>query len=95
MNYKLNKDYLIEINKLMLGLAERGISFTFTQIYDGSKVDVPSQNWDAVFHMGSYGHELGFLEVMGEAVNRNPDDTVEGWLTADVILKRIDKNKGV
>ena len=95
MNYELNKNYLIELNKLMKGLAQRGISFTFEQIYDGGKVDVPSQNWDAICHMGSYGHEISELEVMGEAVNRNPDDTVEGWLTADEILKRIDENKKV
>lgn len=92
--YKLNKDYLIELNKLMLGLAERSISFTFTQIYDGGKVDVPSQNWDAICHMGSYGHENGLLEVMGNAVNRCPYDSVEGFLTADEILERVDEIKG-
>ena len=93
MNYKLNKDYLIELNKLMKGLAQRGISFTFEQIFDGGKVNVPSQNWDAICHMGSYGHDKTLLEVMGEAVNRNPYDDVEGYLTADTILARVDENK--
>ena len=94
MTYKLNKHFLIELNKLMLGLAERGISFTFTQAYDGGKVDVPSQNWDAICHMGSYGHNNGLLEIMGGAVNRNPHDSVEGFLTADEILERVDEIKG-
>ena len=95
MNYKLNKDYLIELTKLMKGLAERGISFTFEQIYDGGKVDVPLQNWDAICHMGSYGHENGLLEVMGNTVNRCPYDSVEGFLTAETILERVDENKRV
>lgn len=95
MTYKLNEEFLIELNELMIGLAKRGISFTFIQIFDGGKVDVPSQNWDAICHMGSYGHEKGLLEVMGSAVNRNPYDSVEGFLTADEVLERVDEIKRV
>ena len=29
MNMKMNKHFLPELNKLMIGLAERGIPFTF------------------------------------------------------------------
>lgn len=91
MKTKLNTFYLKEIGKLMIGLAERGIDFTLTQIFDGYKIDVPSQNWDAICHGGSYGHNYGLLEVMGAKVNRNTDDKVEGWLTADEILERLDE----
>ena len=83
--------YLVELNKLMLGLAERGINFTFSQAFDGGKVDVPSQDWDAICHFGSYGGGDGLLEVMGARVSRNNYDSVEGYLTAEEILERLDE----
>lgn len=48
---------------------------------------------DAVCHSGSYGHEIGLLEIMG--LTRN-DDSVEGWLTSEEAFDRIseDWNKG-
>ena len=93
MNMEFNNFYLIEMKKLMLGLAERGISFTFQQVFDGFKLDVPSQDWDAICHSGSYGCYSALLEVMGAKVNRNPHDSVEGFLTAEEILKRVDENE--
>ena len=68
--------------------------FTFKPFLNGGIVDVPSQNWDAICHDGSYGNKDGLLEVMGRAVNRNLYDDVEGYLTADEILKRVDENEG-
>lgn len=48
---------------------------------------------DAICHRGSYGHEIGLLEIMG--LTRN-DDSVEGWLTSEEVFDRIseDWNKG-
>lgn len=48
---------------------------------------------DAVCHSGSYGHEIGLLEIMG--LTRN-NDSVEGWLTSEEVFDRIyeDWNKG-
>ena len=40
---------------------------------------------DAVCHSGSYGHEIGLLEIMG--LTRN-DDSVEGWLTSEEVFDR-------
>ena len=91
MNMKMNKHFLPELNKLMIGLAERGIPFTFEQCYDGGKVDVPSQDWDAICHGGSYGSHSGLLEVMGSKVVRNTYDMVQGYLTAAEILDRVDE----
>lgn len=91
MTTEFNKLYLIEINELMIGLAKRGINFTFEQIFDGFKIFVPSQNWDAICHSGSYGCRDSLLEVMGSAVVRVDYDSVEGYLTAQEILKRIDE----
>ena len=90
MEMELNKFYLKEIGKLMIGLAERGIDFTLTKAFDGFKVDVPSQDWDAICHSGSYGCKSALLEVMGAKVNKNPYDSVEGCLTAEEILSRLD-----
>ena len=39
---------------------------------------------------GSYGHEEGLLEIMGTIVRADDDDDdVEGWLTAEEILQRL------
>lgn len=92
---ELNTSYLKEIGKLMIGLAERGIEFTLIKAFDGFKVDVPSQGWDAICHSGSYGCLQSYLEVMGSKVNRNPYDDVEGYLTAEEILRRLDSVKEV
>ena len=90
MEMKLNTFYLKEIGKLMIGLAERGIDFTLTKVFDGFKVDVPSQDWDAICHSGSYGSKSALLEVMGKKIVRNIHDSVEGFLTAKEILERLD-----
>lgn len=44
--------------------------------------------FDAICHYGSYGYDQGLLEVMGNIVQVN--DTVEGWLTADEIIERLE-----
>ena len=49
------------------------------------------RSWDAICHDGSYGHELGLLEVMGERVVRVTDDAVEGYLTAEEVIGRLGK----
>ena len=50
------------------------------------------RKWDAICHGGSYGHEVGKLEIMGDLVDKTKtDDDVEGWLTAEEILERVDK----
>ena len=46
--------------------------------------------WDAICHWGSYGFEQGLLEIMG-SICRNQDDVVEGWLTAQDIIDRLEE----
>lgn len=53
-----------------------------------------NREWDAICHYGSYGFEKGLLEIMGTIVNVNSGDSVEGWLTAEDIIKRLDGNAG-
>lgn len=40
--------------------------------------------WDVVCHDSSWGHEEGLLEIMAPFVDRG----IEGWLTADDIIKK-------
>ena len=45
--------------------------------------------WDAICHWGSYGFEQGLLEIMGKELT-NDDDSVEGYLTAEEIINRLE-----
>ncbi len=45
--------------------------------------------WDAICHWGSYGSDEGLLEIMGSIVRSDAGDTVEGYLTAKDVIKRI------
>lgn len=85
--------YMKELSKLAIGLMKRNIPFSFTAFMNGGKID-----WgtcDAICHDGSYGKFDGLLEIMGDLVDETKTgDTVEGWLTAEDILNRIDE-KGV
>lgn len=49
--------------------------------------------WDAICHYGSYGAERGLLEIMGNIVDPLAGDSVEGWLTADDVISRIERVK--
>ena len=89
----LNKVYLMEIKKLISGLAEKGITFKFQTAFDGYQIIVYDENderdWDAICHGFSYGHEEGLLEIYGSIVDENVGDSVEGYLTAEEILARL------
>lgn len=49
--------------------------------------------WDAICHRGSYGYEQGLLEIMGTIVDNKECDSVEGYLTAEDIIKRLEAQK--
>ena len=51
------------------------------------------REWDAICHRGSYGYEQGLLEIMGTIVDSDCGDSVEGYLTADDIIKRLEALK--
>ena len=82
----VNPVYRIEADKLVKSLTEKGVEFDYHRCCDG--VQVRCDEWDAVCHSGSYGHEQGLLEIMGTIVRPVKYD-VEGWLTADEILQRL------
>ena len=83
-NVKTN--YSAEMDKLAAGLTEKGIPFTYKPLFDG--VQIRCSDWDAACHRFSYGHEKGLLEIMGSIV-QPADEDVEGWLTAEEILARL------
>ena len=82
-----------EMSKLAVILVTLGINFTYNRLFDGCQIVVKDgkYNWDAICHSGSYGHQTGLLEIMGNIVdlNKTGGDTVEGSLTADDILKKL------
>ena len=45
------------------------------------------KGWDAVCQYGSYGYEDGLLEVAGTICRSD----IEGWLTAEDVIGRIEK----
>ena len=84
----VNPIYRIEADKLAKGLLENSIEFYYYNCWDG--VQIVCDAWDALCHSGSYGHEQGLLEVMGTIARAvDDDDDVEGWLTAEEILQRL------
>lgn len=87
-----------ELNKLGKYLKEHGYEYERIDKendpwgYDRHQIIVyknGEKQWDAICHRGSYGYDEGLLEIMGNIVE-NTDDTVEGWLTADDIIKRLE-----
>lgn len=86
MEKTINIQYIGEIAKLARGLKNRGIAYTMRTHADGLQIVVDS--WDAVCFTGSYGAQRGLLEAMGRVITGNDD--VEGYLTADEILRRLD-----
>lgn len=45
------------------------------------------RSWDAICHPGSYGYEMGLLEVMGSPLI--PSGEVRGYMTAEDVINRI------
>ena len=86
MGDTINIQYISEIAKLARGLKERGIPYNMRAHVDG--LQIVADGWDAVCFTYSYGAQRGLLEVMGRVITGNDD--VEGYLTADEILRRVD-----
>lgn len=64
--------------------------------YDGGyQIVVNDDNgeylWDAICGWGSFGFKQGLVEIMGVIVSEDAGDSVEGHLTADEVIKRIEK----
>jgi len=86
---------LNELFKLAAGLHARGKKVEVRSLHGGAQVlvynDENEREWDAVCHSFSYGGDRGLIEIMGGPVEDSDD--VEGYLTADEILARIDREE--
>ena len=65
-----------------------------TLYIDRHQICVPNRQytlWDVICQEGSYGYRDGLLEACGDIVE--VDDVVEGYLTAQDIIERIEKHQ--
>ena len=89
------KNHFKELDKLEQYLKDHEIPYEridkYTIPVDQHQIVVPgflNREWDAICHKGSYGYEDGLLEIMG-SISRSED--VEGWLTAEDVIERIEE----
>lgn len=94
-----------ELDKLERWLGENGHRFGYYTIRDDFDADYTRVNkhqikvmnkdgeylWDAICHYGSYGYEQGLLEIAGNLVEGGG---VEGWLTAEDVIRKIEEKEG-
>lgn len=78
---------MTEMTRLAHGLISRGIGF-YTRVRDDG-LQILADGWDAICFRGSYGAERGLIECLGAPITSA--DEPEGYLTADEILRRLDK----
>lgn len=98
--------YLNELNKLEKYLKDNNYIYTRIdkdlanqiqivlnthQIIVYADADKKIIKWDAICHYGSYGYEEGLLEIYGDIVPENAHDSVMGWLTANDVIKLLEK----
>lgn len=89
-SYLLTHGYSVDIThrcRQMLGVVT--IQSEHHQLVVHDTKDFTLRLWDAVISDYSYGHEDGLLEAMGTGLLEGPG-TVEGWLTADEIIRRLE-----
>lgn len=93
----MEKVEMIELDKLEKYLKEHNYHYERydeeEDFYNRHQIIVMDEHgkriWDVICHLGSYGYKAGKLEAMGSIVC-NDDDDVEGWLTADDIIERLE-----
>lgn len=91
----MGKYDLTEFRKVAEYLTAVGIKYELDICGNGWQIGVPRLprhddcDFDIITH--GYGHEVGLLEVMG-CISENKWDDVEGWLDADKVIDRIERN---
>lgn len=90
---------LKELDKLQEYLQKNHYNFLRKDIFrdpcDVHQIIVFDENekrdWDAISHYGSFGADQGLLEIMGRRLVRIKNSEVEGWLTAQDIIDRLEE----
>ena len=88
------KDHNIPFERYDCSKEDFEINDECTFYIDRHQICVPNQQyilWDVICQEGSYGYRDGLLEAYGDIVEA--DDVVEGYLTAQDIIKRIEKRQ--
>lgn len=68
------------------------VPYEVRDCYGTPQVCYPNTNTmicDVVCHSGSYGGSAGLLEIMGLVDFQATGDSVEGWLSAEEVARRI------
>lgn len=69
-----------------------------THLYDTHQIVIYRKDvrlFDVICHRGSYGYTEGLLEIMGDIVDEEKaGDSVEGFLTANGVIKRVKARYG-
>ena len=78
-----------ELDKLEVYLRDNKYDY---QRYDHTIIvnDKKENEWDVICHPGSYGYKDGLLEAMGKEIVQKEDSEVEGWLTSEEIIRRLE-----
>lgn len=88
------KDHNIPFERYDCSKEDFEINDECTFYIDRHQICVPNQQyilWDVICQEGSYGYRDGLLEAYGDIVEA--DDVVEGYLTAQDIIERIEKHQ--
>ena len=88
------KDHNIPFERYDCSKEDFEINDECTFYIDRHQICVPNQQyilWDVICQEGSYGYRDGLLEAYGDIVEG--DDVVEGYLTAQDIIERIEKHQ--
>ena len=88
------KDHNIPFERYDCSKEDFEINDECTFYIDRHQICVPNQQyilWDVICQEGSYGYRDGLLEAYGDIVE--VDDTVEGYLTAQDVIERIEKRQ--
>ena len=90
------KERYNEILKLKNMLEKAEIPFEFSEIFGGYHITYPSNKFricSVIEHDYSYGNEQDLLEIKGLLTkNEKKYDEVIGYLSAEEVFKRIQKN---
>ena len=88
------KDHNIPFERYDCSKEDFEVDGECTFYIDRHQICVPNQQyilWDVICQEGSYGYRDGLLEAFGDIVE--VDDAVEGYLTAQDIIERIEKHQ--
>ena len=86
--------YETSMNDLCTKLDILDIPYKRRKLYNGYQINIEEIDSDVIIHEFSYGNELELFECQGDLMLTEDErmmDSVRGHLTADEVVKRIEK----